>query len=68
MFIAVLWWLGQVVGIGLIAYLLWWLVEYIPAEPFKTVGRVAVGILAVILLIYMVLRLFEILGHPIAGT
>jgi len=68
MFIAVMWWLAQVVGMGLIAYLILWAIDFsgLPA-PFRAVARVGVGLVAVIFLICMVLRLFVILGHPLVG-
>ena len=67
MIVAVLWWLAQVAGIGLIAYLVLWAVDYsgVPA-PFSKALRLGVTILAVVVLIVMVLRLFVILGHPLA--
>lgn len=49
--ILVLW----IVVIGLIFWLLWYLVGLIPAEPFRTVAKVIVMIIAVFILIYLLL-------------
>ena len=50
---AVVW----LVGIGLIAWLLWWLIDFagIPV-PFSKVAKVIVALVAVILLIRIVIR------------
>ena len=52
-----------VVCIGLVFWLLWWLLDYIkPPEPFYKVGRVILAVAAVLVLINILLSLA---GHPI---
>ncbi len=47
---------------GLVFYLLWWLISYIALpEPFAKVARVILALAAVILLINILL---SIAGHP----
>jgi len=67
MFVQVMWWLAQVAGGGGIAYILLWINDRANTqEPFHQVGRLAIYVLTAIFLIYMILRLFTILGHPLA--
>lgn len=48
------------VVIGLICWLLWWLISYIgPPEPFAKVARVIVALIAVIILINFLLGLTD---------
>jgi hypothetical protein len=68
MFIAVLWWLAQVGGVGLIAYVLLWLIDRLGVpEPFNKVAKAGIAIGAAVFLIWMVLQLFMLLGHPLGG-
>lgn len=54
-----------IVIIGLVAYLLWWLIGYIGLpEPFSKVARVLVAVVAVVLLIGI---LFQFLP-PLSGS
>jgi len=67
MWIEVLWWIGHLAAIGVILGAVNYAIERVPiAEPFKSAAKVGVLILAVIVLIVMVFRLFTILGHPLA--
>lgn len=51
---AVIW----LVGIGLIAWLLWWLVDYTkPPEPMAKVARVLIAIVVVVMLIRIIIRI-----------
>jgi len=64
---AFLWWLAMVGAGGVIAYLLWWGIGALGVpDPFQKYMRGAVGVAVVVFLIYMIFRLFAILGHPIA--
>jgi uncharacterized membrane protein YwzB len=48
---------------GLIFWLLWWLLNYInPPEPFKKIGNAILAIAAVVILIGILLGMA---GHPI---
>ncbi len=48
----------QLIVIGLVFYLLWWLIGYIGLpEPFDKVARVIVALVAVIFLVNLVLGL-----------
>jgi len=50
------------VCIGLVFWLLWWLIQYInPPEPFLKIGKSILAIMAVVILISI---LFAISGHP----
>ena len=52
-----------VIVIGLVFYLLWWLVSYVGLpEPFNKVARVILAVVAVLLLINLLLGLG---GHPL---
>lgn len=52
-----------VIVVGLIAWLLWWLIGYIGLpEPFNKVCRVIVAIVCVLFLINVLLSLA---GHPV---
>lgn len=45
------------VGIGLIAWLLWWLVDYIGLpEPFSKVARVIIALVVVVMLIRLIMQ------------
>ena len=49
--------------VGLIAYLLWWLIGYIALpEPFGKVARVVVAVVAVVLLVGVLMQLLPPLG------
>jgi len=77
MFIAILWWLAQVGGVGLIAYVLLWLIDRLGVpEPFNKVvhftlrvkvAKAGIAIGAAVFLIWVVLQLFMLLGHPLGG-
>jgi hypothetical protein len=55
--------LVYLVCIGLVFWLLWWLIQYIALpEPFAKVARVILALAAVIILINILL---SIAGHPI---
>jgi hypothetical protein len=52
-----------VICIGLVFWLLWWLLDYIkPPEPFYKVGRVLLAVAAVLFLINILMALA---GRPI---
>ena len=52
-----------IVILGIVFWLLWWLVNYInPPEPFKKVANVVLAVAAVLVLIGV---LMGIAGHPI---
>jgi hypothetical protein len=45
------------VGLGLIFWLLWWLIDYVKIpEPFSKVARVILAVIAVVLLIRLIMR------------
>ena len=45
------------IGLGLIFWLLWWLIDYVKIpEPFSKVARVILAVIAVILLIRLIMR------------
>lgn len=45
------------VGIGLIAWILWWFLGYVGLpEPFNKVGRVLIGLVVVVVLIRLIMR------------
>ena len=49
--------------IGVVFWLLWWLLNYVnPPEPFKKVGNVILAIAAVVIIINI---LMSMAGHPI---
>jgi len=51
-----------IAALGLICWLLWWLIGYIGVpEPFNKVARVVIAVVAVICLIKLVIRVF---GNP----
>ena len=53
------------VVVGLVCYLLWWLIGYIGLpEPFNKVARVIVAVIAVVFLINLVLGFS---GHPLVS-
>ena len=53
----------QIIVIGLVCWLLWWLVGYVGLpEPFNKVARVLIAVVAVLFLINLVLGLG---GSPI---
>jgi hypothetical protein len=55
--------LVYIVCIGLIFWLLWWLIQYVALpEPFSKVARVILAVAAVVILINILLGLA---GHPI---
>jgi hypothetical protein len=55
--------LVYIVCIGLIFWLLWWLIQYVALpEPFAKVARVILAVAAVVILINILLGLA---GHPI---
>ena len=59
-FVSILVW---VVVVGLVFYLLWWLVGYLGLpEPFNKVARVILAIAAVLFLINLLMGLT---GHPL---
>ena len=48
----------QIIVVGLVCYLLWWLIGYIGLpEPFNKIARVLVAVVAVIFLLNLVLGL-----------
>ena len=50
--------LVQVIVVGLVCYLLWWLIGYIGLpEPFNKIARVIIALIAVIFLLDMVFGL-----------
>ena len=52
-----------VIVVGLIFYLLWWLLDYVkPPEPFYKVGKILLAVAAVLVLINILLGLT---GHPL---
>lgn len=52
-----------VIVIGLVFYLLWWLVGYVGLpEPFNKVARVVLALVAVLILINLLLGFA---GHPV---
>jgi hypothetical protein len=57
--------LVTLVVVGLVCYLLWWLIGYIGLpEPFNKVARVIVACIAVVFLINLILGLG---GHPLVS-
>lgn len=55
---AVIW----IVGIGLVFWLLWWLISYVALpEPFAKIARVLLALVAVVILIRFILK---ITGNP----
>lgn len=58
-FVSVILWIA---ALGLICWLLWWLIGYIGIpEPFNKVARVIIAVLAVVVLIKIIVRVF---GSP----
>lgn len=56
---AVLW----VIGLGLICWLLWWLIDYVGLpQPFSKVAKVIVAVAAVIVLINLIISIMG--GEP----
>lgn len=56
---AVLW----VIGLGLICWLLWWLIDFCKTpEPFNRVAKVIVAVAAVVVLINLIMAVFG--GEP----
>jgi hypothetical protein len=52
----------SLVCVGLVFWLLWWLIQYIaPPEPFLKIGKCILTIMAVIFLIGLIA---QIAGHP----
>ena len=48
----------QIIVVGLVCYLLWWLIGYIGLpEPFDKIARVIVAVVAVIFLLNLVMGL-----------
>lgn len=48
----------QIIVIGLVCYLLWWLIGYIGLpEPFDKIARVIVAVVAVVFLLNLVMGL-----------
>ena len=54
----------QIIVVGLVCYLLWWLIGYVglPA-PFDKVARIVVAVVAVIFLLNIVMGLGGSMGH-----
>ena len=51
------------VVLGLVFWLLWWLVDYVaPPEPFRKIANVILAIAAVLIVISVLLGL---VGHPL---
>ena len=56
----------QIIVVGLVCYLLWWLIGYVglPA-PFDKVARIVVAVVAVIFLLNIVMGLGGATGHVV---
>jgi uncharacterized protein YhhL (DUF1145 family) len=56
----------QLVVLGLILYAVWWFVGYVNLpEPFNKVVRVLVGLIALVIVIYMLLDVAGIRHAPL---
>ena len=53
--------IAWIIVFGLIFWLLWWLLDYIALpQPFAKVGKVVLALLAVVLLIRLIIKIFGV--------